>query len=361
MKIIRKLKKFIPRTYFTAFFIYVLVIFYFFAFFADIFAPYNPDTEFRQFSYAPPSSIEFFDEEGSFHFFPFVYGVEKSFDEYRNKIYAINPTIKGNFSFMIPSEKYYLFGVIPLEHKLFGFHFRENNGAYFMLGADARGRDIFSRILYGGRVSLTIGILGSFITFFIGIFLGAVSGYFGGKIDSIIMRICEAILLIPSIYLLFALRAVFPLDMTSIEVYFLIVFILSFLSWASLTRIIRGLVLNIAQQEYVQAARALGQSHFRIIVYHIIPNTFSYSIVAVTLAIPMYILAESTLSFLGLGIQDPAVSWGYMLADASKISELQFHPWILFPGVCITLTVVGFNVIGDWLRDKYDPNLTIDN
>jgi peptide/nickel transport system permease protein len=337
------------------FFFWLLIWLYFLAIFADFIAPYPADSEFRANSYAPPSTIHFFDQEGNFYLRPFIYPQKFTFDQYKNRVYVEDTKIKGVLRFFYRGESHYLLGFIPTTTNLFGFDLPAEQGRYYLLGADSRGRDIFSRILYGSRISLSIGLLGTFLTFLIGVSLGSIAGYFGGKIDSIIMRICEVLMLIPAIYLLFALRAIFPLDLSSAQIYLLIIFILSFISWASLARVMRGLVLSLREKEYVLASKALGQSSFKIILKHIIPNTYSYLLVALTLSIPSYILSESTLSFLGLGIQDPNVSWGYMLAEAAKISELKFHPWILWPGVFITITVLSYNLLGNSLRDAVDP------
>ena len=226
-----------------------------------------------------------------------------------------------------------------------------------MLGADARDRDVFSRLLYGAQVSLSIGLIGVFISFTIGLFIGGVSGYYGGRLDNFLMRLCEMVMMVPGFYLLLALRAWVPDNFNSLQVYFAIIIILSFIGWAGLARIIRGMCLSLREREYVLAAKSLGLSDFKIITRHILPHTLSYSIFAVMLSIPGYILGESGLSLIGLGIQDPYASWGNMLSDAMSIVRIKFAPWILWPAFFIFLTVVCFNVIGDALRDCLDPML----
>jgi peptide/nickel transport system permease protein len=216
--------------------------------------------------------------------------------------------------------------------------------------------DVIERLLYGGQVSLTVGLVGILISFSLGLLLGGISGYFGGFTDSAIMRTTELLLSIPSLYLIIALRAVFPIDLPSQQVYLGIVAILAFIGWAGLARVIRGLVLSIRRNEYVTAAEALGVSRFRIITRHILPNTWSFVIVAATISVPGYILGEVVLSFLGVGVQEPASSWGNMLNQARSIRALTSFPWLLYvPGLAIFLTVMAFNFLGDGLRDALDP------
>jgi peptide/nickel transport system permease protein len=225
-----------------------------------------------------------------------------------------------------------------------------------LLGTDGPGRDLMSRVLYGGQVSLTVGLVGIAISFSLGLLLGGVSGYFGGWVDNTIMRATELLLTIPGLYLLIALRAVFPVDLPSQQVYLAIVVILAFIGWAALARVIRGMVLSIRRQEYVAAAEALGMSRLRIIGRHILPNTLSFVIVAATISIPGYILGEVVLSFIGLGVQEPAASWGNMLAQARSIRVLTSFHWMLFvPGMAIFIAVLAFNFFGDGLRDALDP------
>jgi peptide/nickel transport system permease protein len=210
--------------------------------------------------------------------------------------------------------------------------------------------------VYGSRVSLTIGFFGVAITFFLGFLIGGISGYYGGKVDSVLMRFAECFMLVPGFFLMLALRSAFPVKLSSTAVYILIVVIMSFIEWAGFARIIRGMALSISKQDFVKAAKALGASDLRIIALHVLPQTLSYAIVALTLIIPAYILGESTLSFIGLGIQDPQASWGNLLSAAMNVSDIQYHPWILVPGIFIFLAVMAFNFVGDGLRDALDPN-----
>jgi peptide/nickel transport system permease protein len=328
---------------------YILFVLYFLAVFADFISPYPYDLQHRDSPYHPPSQIHFFDEKGNFYLRPFVYKytlIDPIFKKYK-----IDKTVKYPVYFFVKGEKHYLLGFIPTNIHLFGV----KEGKIFLLGTDNLGRDIFSRLLYGARISLSIGVVGVLLSFSIGALIGGISGYFGGKIDNILMRISEVFMSFPGFYLMLALRAVFPITLSSVEVYFLIVIILSFIGWAGLARIIRGMVLSIREQEFVIAAKSYGASPLRIILKHILPNTFSYLLIAATLSIPGYILGESALSLLGLGIQEPYASWGNMLSAARSITVISEYPWILTPGIAIFITILAFNLLGDALRDALDP------
>ncbi len=228
-------------------------------------------------------------------------------------------------------------------------------GGFFLLGTDALGRDIVSRLMHGSRISLTVGILGAAITFFLGLLIGGVAGYAGGVTDNILMRLAEVVISIPGIYLLFALRAAFPPNLTSTQVYLLIIVILSGIGWAGLSRIIRGLVLSIKEEDFVMSARTMGLSSLKIIRRHVLPNTLSFVIVQVTLAIPGFILGESALSVLGLGITEPQSSWGLMLAVARNYRVVNQFPWVLIPGFLIFVAILAWNFFGDGIRDAVDP------
>lgn len=321
--------------------------------FAGFISPYRYDSEERDHSYAPPSQVHFTDEQGQW-VWPYVYGVGYEFDEYHKRVYKEDVSEKFPLEIFSKGEEYKFLGLIPTSRHLFGV---KSPGRLYLLGADSRGRDLFSRLLYGGRVSLSIGIIGVTISFTLGLLVGGISGYYGGKIDSVIMRVCEMFMMIPGFYLMLALRSAVPDDFNSFQIYLSIVVILSFIGWAGLARIIRGMSISLRQREYVLAAKTMGLSDFKIIVRHILPHTLSYSIVAIMLSIPGYILGEAGLSFIGLGIQDPIASWGNLLTDALGVAHIKFHPWILIPGFFIFITVICFNVVGDTLRDCFDPLL----
>jgi peptide/nickel transport system permease protein len=244
---------------------------------------------------------------------------------------------------------------VRLFHRGHLFTTPQGEAKFFLLGTDGLGRDLFSRIVFGGRVSLSIGLVGVAISFTLGTVIGAVAGTFGGWVDGVIMRLVEVEMALPSFYLLLALAAILPAGLSPAATFFFIVVLLSLIGWAGFARVIRGLAAALREAEYVRAARALGASRRRIILRHIIPGTFSYTVVAATLAIPSYILAESALSLLGLGIQEPSASWGNLLAEAQNVQSLARYPWLLAPGVFLFLTVMSFNFLGDHLRDRLDP------
>ncbi len=228
-------------------------------------------------------------------------------------------------------------------------------GHIFLFGSDQMGQDIFSRILYGAQVSLSIGIVGIVISTVIGMIVGGIAGYFGGVTDFALMRGVEVLLALPSLYFILILRQLFGAGMSSTQIYFIIVVILALIGWATEARVIRGMVMSLKEQEYVIAARAMGFSNLRIITRHILPNTFSFVIVTATLSVPFYVLGEVALSFLGVGIQLPEASWGNMLTAAQNNRYLTDFPWVLTPGVFIFIAVMAWNFLGDGLRDAADP------
>lgn len=320
--------------------------------FADFLSPYSFQNEDRNFSYAPPSVIHVIDENGKLCP-PFIYGTSMSFDPFHRRIYTMNRQAKYPIRWLMHGDEYKFLGLFSSDLHLWGV---ESPGRIYLWGADSRGRDLFSRIWHGGRVSLSIGLIGVAISFTIGLLIGGIAGYYGGKTDEILMRICDMFMMAPSFYLLLALRAVVPVDFNSLQVYLSIIIILSFIHWAGLARIIRGMCLSLREREFVLSAKVMGLSEGAIIIKHVLPHTLSYSVIAIMLSIPSYILAESALSLIGLGIQDPYASWGNLLSEAMGIIQIHFAPWILLPGVFIFLTVLCFNVIGDALRDCLDPH-----
>jgi peptide/nickel transport system permease protein len=327
----------------------LLVVLYAMAVLAPFLAPYAESDIDRERFFHPPTPLHFRDADGHWHLQPFVYGsragADQSYVTERTQRYPVHLFVRG--------ARYKLLGLLPSDRHLYGV---EAPGRIFLMGADDTGRDEWTRLLFGSQVSLTVGVVGILISFTLGLLLGGVSGYFGGWVDVCIMRSSELLLSIPGLYLIVALRGVFPLELPSQQTYLAIVAILAFIGWASLARVIRGMVLSLRQAEYVLAAEALGASSLRIIVRHILPNTMSFTIVAATVAVPGFILGEVVLSFLGVGVQPPAASWGNMLNAARSQRVLTSFPWMLLaPGIAIFVTVLAFNVFGDGLRDAADP------
>lgn len=348
----------------------VLIFFYTIVIFADFFAPYRFDDYQINGSLLPPTAIHWRNQEGKFTA-PFVYpttqgatdvntGDRKITLDYNNPS-PIKLFVKGVsynlFEITLPLppkfESVTIFPGIPLQRHLFG---TIGAGKINILGTDEQGRDEFSRLLFGGRVSLFIGLVGITISFPLGMIIGGISGYFGGWIDLVLMRIVEVLMTIPGIYLLVALAAILPSGLSSAQRFLLIVLITSLISWSGLARVIRGQVLSLKEQEFVQAAKAIGAKPFYIILRHILPQTATYIIISATLAVPGFIVAESVLSLIGLGIQQPDASWGNLLSLATNASIIVLQPWLIIPpAFMIITTVLAFNVLGDGLRDVLDP------
>ena len=330
----------------------VLGIIYFSLLFADFIAPYTKDFSDRSMAYVPPSKIFVIDENRHLSK-PYTYNYIREFDNENLRItYKFDRSQKHYIKFFSKGQPYKFLGLIPMKRHLIT---TDSGGRLYLLGTDINGRDVFSRILFGGRISMTIGFLALFVMFPIGLLYGGISGYFGGIVDMLMMRFAEAVMSIPSFYLLIILAAILPSGMTSIQRFMLIVIILALIGWAGFARVVRGMVLSVKTQEYVQAAQSIGASKLRIIVKHILPQTTSFVIVAMTLSVPSYILSESGLSFLGLGIQQPDASWGNMLKEAQEYTNIIYRPWLLTPGFLIFVAVLAFNVIGDTIRDVLDP------
>ena len=328
----------------------VLGIIYLALFLADFIAPYTKDFSDRTMAYVPPSKIFTIDETGHISK-PYTYNYIRDFNSQTLEIeYNLDRSKKHYVKFFAQGQPYKFLGLIPMKRHLIT---TDSDGRLFLLGTDINGRDVFSRILFGGRISMTIGFLALFVLFPIGLLYGGISGYFGGKVDMLMMRFAEAVMSIPSFYLLIILASILPSGMTSTQRFLLIVIILALIGWAGFARVV--MVLSIKSQEYIQAAQSIGASKMRIIIKHILPQTTSFVIVAMTLSIPSYILSESGLSFLGLGIQQPDASWGNMLKEAQEFTNILYRPWLLTPGFLIFVSVLAFNLIGDTIRDVLDP------
>ncbi|MFP4070097.1 MAG: ABC transporter permease subunit [Opitutales bacterium] len=329
----------------------VLAVLYFGAFFAPFLAPYPISKQSLSNPYHPPSGITW--QDGGLH--------AKLYEKAEAGSPVYEPTGEtAPLRFFAKGEPYKLFGFIPMERKLFQLGTDDPDARVYLLGADDTGRDIFSRLLHGSQISLSIGFIGISITMILGFIVGASAGYFGGTTDFMAMRLVELLMSIPGLYLLLALRsALISPEMSSAQVYTIIIVILSIVGWAGAARIIRGMTLSIRSRSFVTAAESMGQSVPKILIKHILPNLASYLLVAATLAIPGYILAEAALSFLGLGISEPSASWGLMLKQSQGNMIVFFMDfwWMLTPGIAIFVTVIAFNVLGDVLRDIVDPKM----
>ncbi len=328
----------------------MLIILYVAAIFCGFFSPYHIYTR-SKYLYAPPQKIHFFDEEG-FHLRPFVYELEGGRDPVTlHPKYSVDKTKKHPIYFFVHGDEYKFWGLFETDIHLFGV----KEGVIFLFGTDKLGRDLFSRNMYASRISLSIGLVGVAIAFVLGCLLGGISGYYGGVADTIIQRIIEFSISIPTIPLWMALSAALPPRWSPIKVYFGITVILSILAWSGLARVVRGKFLELREEDFVMAAKISGASDQRIITGHLLPSFLSYLIVDLTLRIPWMILGETVLSFLGLGIRPPAVSWGALLKDGQNIRTVAQSPWLFIPGLFVILTVLAFNFLGDGLRDAADP------
>jgi len=331
----------------------VLILLYLMILFAEFLSPYEYLGIHEDSVRMAPQWPRFRDQEGRFHLRPFVCGTETTLDtENLEWIHTTDCTRTYAIRFFVRRYPYKLLGLISTDIHLFGV---EEPGTFFLFGTDGLGRDLLSRVIQGGRVSLTVGLVGVALTVFFGASLGTASGYFGGVTDNIMQRVIELLMSFPTIPLWAAFAAALPPDWSSLKRFFAISVILSLVGWTGLARQVRAKVLAYREMDYTMAAKAAGGSDRRIIFVHMLPNAASHIIVVASLAIPGMILAETALSFLGLGILPPMVSWGTLLQGAQQVNVILQHPWLLIPGLFVIVAVLAFNFVGDGLRDAVDP------
>jgi peptide/nickel transport system permease protein len=333
----------------------VLAAFYLVAAFADFFAYCDPQESDAQRSLIAPQSIHWFDDG---RFSPHVYALKGARDPMTFKrVYVPDPARKVPIVFFGKGEPWDLLGLIPMERHLIGVEGAKASETLFLMGTDTQGRDLWSRLMYATRTSMTIGLVSVALSLVLGVVLGGVSGYYGGLADTVIQRIIEILRSIPTIPLWMGLAAALPSDWSVVQIYFAITIIISLIGWTELARVVRGRFISLKAEDFVMAAELTGCSKPRIIFRHMVPSFVSHIIAATTLAIPAIIISETSLSFLGLGLRPPAISWGVLLQDAQNIQALVISPWLLIPSFAVIVAVLAFNFMGDGIRDAADPYL----
>ena len=333
----------------------IILLLYTIAIFCEFVGPYDPNEVFPRYKLAPPSKIHIRDAEGRFRR-PFVYRIIRERDpETMINLYHEDTETRYSIRVFVRGSPYKWWGLWKTGLHLFGLAVAHEEQGVFLMGADRMGRDLFTRLCYGARISLSIGLVGVFLSLTLGIILGGISGYYGGLLDTIIQRTIEFIRSIPTTPLWMSLSAALPPDWPTVRVYFGITVILSLIGWTGLARVVRGRFLALREEDFVMAARLVGSSEMRIILRHMVPSFLSYIIASLTLSIPGMIIGETGLSFIGLGLQAPAISWGVLLQESQNLRSVVLAPWVLLPGPVVIVTVLAFNFLGDGLRDAADP------
>ncbi len=323
------------------------------AIFADFFSPTALAQIDLKASFIPPQIVHFIDHQGNFHLRPFVYNFAYTLDPKTFQVKWVEQTDKMyEVQFLTKGPAYKMFGLIPMDIHLFGV---ANGGQIYILGTDKMGRDLWGKLCEAGRISLSMSLFGTIISIAAGSVLGVVSGYYGGWVDNVLQRFTEFVAAFPNLPLWMALAALVPKTADSFTVFIVMAVIFALLSWTTLAREVRGKVLSLRESDFILAAKEMGASDARIIFLHLYPNTLSHIIVILTLTVPGIILAESFLSFLGIGITEPLISWGLMMRNTQDIQTLGQNAWILAPLIFIVVAVLGFNFLGDGLRDAADP------
>jgi peptide/nickel transport system permease protein len=314
--------------------------------YAGFFAPYDPIAQNRTHIFQPPTRIRFVDRQGRFHLRPFFYPAKLRFDAPEQRAEDFNTPVP--LQFFVTGAPYRVFGMLPAHTHLLG----ADGFTFYVLGSDGYGRDVLSRILYGGQVSLLAGLLGAALALSIGLGIGAAAGYWGGWTDELLMRIAELFLALPWLYLLFAVRAFLPLAVSPLQAFFVIIAVIGAVGWVRPSRLVRGIVLSAKERDFVRAARGFGASDVYLLTRHVLPQTYGVVLTQAAMLVPQYVLAEMTLSFLGLGVPEPAASWGNLLSSLQQYSVLVSYWWMYAPAVAMIPFFIAYLRVASLLQES---------